>query len=150
MWNEAHDAYLESRVLSADPVELIAMLYQACIARVRDARTHLLEGRIAERSRAITRAHEILTELGLSLDSTRGGEISQRLGPLYAYMQQRLLAANLAQDDAPLAETLGLLATLNEAWEGVAKQLAPKPAPMENAWAQAASQEPATAHAWSL
>jgi flagellar secretion chaperone FliS len=149
MWNDAHDAYLESRVLSADPVELVALLYQACTAAVREARAHLAEGRIAERSRAISRAHAILAELTSSLDFARGGEISERLAHLYDYMSRRILEANLQQADAPLAEVLGLLATLAEGWEGVQRELAPA-APAESGWAHAVAEEPAAEHAWSF
>src|SRR6516162_2739350 len=111
MWNNDHDAYLESRILAADPVELVNLLYQACRQCVRDAREHLAAGRIGERSRAITRACEILIELAGSLDHARGGEISQRLAQLYDYMQRRLLEANIKQSGEPLAEVLGLLNT---------------------------------------
>ena len=47
MWNSGHDAYLESRVLTADPIELVNLLYQACTQAVREARYHLAAGRIA-------------------------------------------------------------------------------------------------------
>jgi flagellar protein FliS len=119
MWNNGHDTYLESKVLSADPVELVNMLYEACTGAVREARYHLADGRIAERSREINKAYQILAELTLSLDHERGGEISQRLALLYDYMQRRLLDANMQQAEAPLAEVLGLLSTLSEAWAGV-------------------------------
>src|SRR4051812_36673111 len=94
MWSNAHDAYLESRVESADPVQLVRMLYQGAIGSVREARSHLSKGDIAERSRAISKAHAIVTELLVSLDHERGGEISMRLARLYDYMQRRLLEAN--------------------------------------------------------
>ena len=118
MWNSGHDAYLESRVLTADPIELVNLLYQACTQAVREARRHLAEGRIAERSREINQACAILIELATALDHERGGEISQRLALLYDYMQRRLLEANMRQSDAPLADVLGLLSTLSEAWGG--------------------------------
>ncbi len=60
MWTDGHDAYLESRVLTADPIELVNLLYQACTEAVRGARRYLAEGRIAERSREINRAYEIV------------------------------------------------------------------------------------------
>jgi len=144
MWNSGHDAYLESRVMTADRLELVNLLYQACTQAVRDARAHLAEGRIAERSREITRAWEIVSELACSLDHERGGEISERLGLLYDYIHRRLLEANLQQSDAPLAEVLGLLATLSEAWAGVRKSEAPgrEAAPMQTAWSQPVAQDP--------
>ncbi len=144
MWQNAHDAYIESRILSADGIELIRLLYQACTSAVQDARSHLKAGEIPERSKSITRAWEILAELTHSLDRERGGEIALRLGRLYDYMQRRLLDANLQQADAPLAEVLGLLSTLSEAWDGVqvhtvepaaAEVQSPSAQPTENAWA---------------
>ena len=136
MWNDGHDSYLESRVLSADPLELVSMLYQACTTAVREARLYLAEGRIAERSREINKAYEILVELTVSLDHERGGEISQRLALLYDYMQRQLLDANLRQADAPLNEVLSLLATLSEAWEGIRTPEPAPAAPAQNSWSQ--------------
>jgi len=135
MWQNAHDAYLESRVLSADPLELVHLLYEAAIDAVRESRRHLAEGEIAARSRSVTRAFGILQELVASLDHERGGEISERLAQLYDYMQRRLLEANFRQTDEPLAEVLGLLATLAEAWQGV-KQESQAAEPVTSPWAQ--------------
>jgi len=113
-----NDAYLESKILSSDPVGLIRLLYDAAVTAVRNARAHLASGEIAERSRAISKAMAILTELSGSLDHLAGGEISRNLARLYNYMQERLLEANLKQTDQPLAEILELLNTLAEAWHG--------------------------------
>ena len=118
----AMDAYLESRILSADPIELVNLLYQTCSGAVREARHHLESGEIAARSQSLTTASGILLELASSLDHEHGGAISQRLGQLYDYMLRRLTEANFQQSDAPLAEVLGLLSTLAEAWEGLKPQ----------------------------
>jgi flagellar secretion chaperone FliS len=139
MWNNGHDAYLESRVLTADPIELVNLLYQAATQSVREARLHLAEGRIAQRSHEINMACEIVIELAAALDHERGGEISRRLALLYDYMQQRLLEANMHQSDEPLADVLGLLSTLSEAWAGVQKTEA-KPV-VESPWSQPAQEE---------
>jgi flagellar protein FliS len=149
--NSGHDAYLESRILTADPIELVNLLYQACVQAVREARRHLAEGRIAERSREINKACQIVIELATSLDHERGEEISRRLALLYDYIQRRLLEANMQQSDPPLADVLGLLSTLAEAWAGIRKP-EPKPAP-ENPWAQpqpAAREAAYGMQAWSL
>ena len=154
MWQNAHDAYLESRVLSAEPVELVRMLYQAALRAVGEARRHLAAGEIRERSLAITRAYEILVELTTSLDHGRGGEISRGLALLYDYIGRKLIEANLQQSDAPLAEVLGLLATLGEAWEGVTGQKTEDAAaPRESPWADAPGEPVAASsgsHGWSL
>ncbi|HWC98004.1 MAG TPA: flagellar export chaperone FliS [Candidatus Sulfopaludibacter sp.] len=151
MWQNAHDAYLESRITSADPLELVKLLYQACTGSVREARRYLTQGEIAERSRSITKAHEILVELTSSLDHSRGGDLSRRLAELYDYMQRKLLEANLQQTDGPLAEILGLLCTLSEAWDGISSQNSPAEC-SNNAWSQPVP-EPMSTYStggWSL
>lgn len=153
MWQNAYDAYLESRILAGDGMELVQLMYQACTGAVRDARRHLAEGSIQERSRAISKAWEILAELSGSLDRQRGGELAGSLAELYDYMQRRLLEANAQQSDAPLAEVLGLLTTLGEAWEGVRQQERPHTA-AANVWGAQAREVQApvveTAGCWSL
>jgi flagellar protein FliS len=149
----AKDAYLESRILAADPVELTRLLFQTCTDSVRDARRHLEAGEIRLRSNAISKACEVLFELERSLDFERGGEISQRLGLLYDYMQRRLIEANCRQADSPLAEVLVLLATLSEGWDGIrgtrteTSSITP-PLPAPNPWAEAAAG--CSAGSWSF
>ncbi len=113
------DRYLETEVLHADPIKLIAILYRAAIEATSAARRHLQAGEIRERSRQIMKAWEIVGELSRSLDHTRGGEISRSLGEMYTYLQRQLLDANRLQIDAPLAEVEHLLTTLQEAWSAV-------------------------------
>lgn len=141
MWRNAHDTYLEERILSADPVELINMLYQAALTGVADARRHLEEGRVLDRARSISKVCEILVELNTSLDFEHGGEISLRLSHLYGYMYRQLLDANSQQADAPLAEVAELLATLAEGWSAV-KAGGRQEAPAETPWMHAAFAEP--------
>jgi flagellar secretion chaperone FliS len=146
------DTYLESRVLSADPLELICLLYQHALDMVHEARGHLAAGDIAARSRAISRAIAAISELDASLDHAVGGQFSSRLAGLYRYMRQRLTEANLRQQDAPLAEVASLLATLAEGWNASRIQAAPPqpsyPAafvPSEAVFAESATYE----HNWS-
>jgi flagellar secretion chaperone FliS len=115
--------YFEQSILNADPVQLVRLIYQRATSCVREAREHLQYGRIAQRSEAITRAYAALEELLSALRPEIAEELSGRLQSLYLYMQQRLLDANLQQQDQPLAEVLGLLMTLAEAWAGVAHQM---------------------------
>lgn len=152
MGYHAHDAYLENRILSADPAELVHLMYQAALETVRDARRQLATGEIISRARAISKASAILLELMGSLDRERGGEIAERLGRLYDYILRRLAEANFNQSDAPLAEVLSLLATLAEAWEGIRAQSVPASL-LPNPWEQPLINETAVSpveHAWSF
>jgi len=89
MWNHAQDAYLESRVLSADPVELIRLLYQTGVSAVQDARRAWRwknHGAVP----GDYQGGRVLIQLITALDHERGGEISRRLAALYDYMLRRL------------------------------------------------------------
>jgi flagellar protein FliS len=123
-------------ILSASPLELTRLLYQRAIASVREAREHLAERRITERGKAINRAYLILIELSVSLRAEAAPELTARLSGLYGYMQKRLLDANLRQQDEPLAEVLGLLTTLAEAWSAI-PDAAAAPAISANPWSSA-------------
>jgi flagellar protein FliS len=111
-----YNNYLETEVLSADPVRLVQILYRSAMTSVSAARYHLAAGEIAERSKQISKALSILHELIASLDHEKGGEIARRLAELYAYMTTRLIEANVQQADAPLAEVERLLGTVMEGW----------------------------------
>jgi flagellar protein FliS len=117
------------------------------------ARQHLANREIAERSRSITKAVDILTELTKSLDHTTGGELSVRLASLYDYAQRVLLDANFRQDDAKLQEALSLLITLQEAWSSIANAQAVREPEMGHAalmMSMAESAELSESRCWSL
>jgi flagellar protein FliS len=122
MVSNPYGAYLESKLITASPLELVHLAYEGAIDAIANAREHLAAKRIFERSSAITKAQRILAELQSSLDCAKGGEFSARLGQLYAYMQQRLIEANFKQIDEPLAEVKRLLETLDEAWKEIASR----------------------------
>lgn len=152
MWHSAHDAYLESRVLSAGPLELVRILYQTAGGAVADARRYLVAGDVLARARAISKASEALLELTGSLDFALGGEIAQRLARLYDYMLRRLTEANFRQIDAPLAEVQTLLTTLSEAWNTVGTTPQPQAEEPQERWTRPAIplESAAPAHAWSF
>jgi flagellar secretion chaperone FliS len=124
MYENPYASSLETKILSANPMELVKLLYQAAIEAVQAARQHLTRGEIFERGRSVIKAVEILTELSGSLDHEKGGELSTRLAALYDYLQRTLLDANFRQADDGLATAEMLLKTLNEAWSAIE---APRP-----------------------
>jgi len=149
MWK---DAYLESRVRGADPLELIRLLYQHGLDSIRTARAKLAAGDIAARSRAISQAIGALSQLSGALNLSAGGSIGRNLEQLYHYMSQRLFEANLKRQDGPLAEVESLLVSLAEAWMAIGntpageKPQSPVPMPEPGAWQEAVS---SSAHGWS-
>ena len=124
--------YLENKVFAADPVGLVCLLYEGAIDSLLQARACLQEGRIHERSEAISKAMRIVLELQSSLDEERGGEISRGLAQLYAYIQERLAETNAQQKIGPLEEALRLLSIVDEGWKAAAVEAvaAPPPEPL--------------------
>ncbi|RAS25277.1 flagellar export chaperone FliS [Paraburkholderia bryophila] len=116
---------VETGVMGASPHRLIVMLYQGARQAIAQARMHLQQGNVPARGEAIGKAIQIV-ESGLqqSLNVDAGGEIAGRLDALYGYMSRRLLEANVKQSEAMLVEVDGLLATLEEAWIGIAPEIA--------------------------
>jgi flagellar protein FliS len=116
---------VETGVMGASPHRLIVMLYQGARQAIAQARMHLQQGNVAGRGEAIGKAIEIIgSGLQQSLNLEAGGEIAERLDGLYTYMARRLLDANIRQSEAMLVEVDGLLATLEEAWIGIAPEIA--------------------------
>ena len=143
-------AYLESRILSADPVELVCILYEHAILAVEDARECIGRGDIASRSKAISKAIAIIGELESSLDHKAGGEVAKNLGRLYQYIRIRLLAANRNQEAGPLVEVERLLTTLSDAWNAIRPPAVPHPTATQDWGAlRTADSLDAQAHGWS-
>jgi flagellar protein FliS len=117
MTTNRYQNYMEDDILTADPVRLIQLLYRGALDSITAARRHLKLGDIGARSRAVSKAMAIITELALSLDHKKGGDVSKNLAELYAYTQQLLIEANAKQSDPPLEEAERLLSTLLEGWQ---------------------------------
>jgi flagellar protein FliS len=116
---------VETGVMGASPHRLIVMLYQGARQAIAQARMHVQQGNVPARGEAIGKAIQIVESgLQLSLNLEVGGEIAERLDALYTYMSRRLLEANIQQSEAMLVEVDGLLATLEEAWIGIAPEIA--------------------------
>lgn len=118
-----YQAYEEGSVASEHPMRLVVALYEGALGAVQNAGRCLEGGDILGRSKAVNKALRILTELLISLDCEKGGEISLSLKQLYGYMQTRLVEAHVRQSAAPLHEVEKLLATLIEGWRGASSGL---------------------------
>jgi len=116
MRTKSYQSYFEDDVLGASPLKLVQLLYRAALDSIAAARRYVRLGDIRARSRAISKAMAIVTELALSLNVEQGGELSRNLARLYGYVEKLLIQANFGQREQPLEEAERLLATLAEAW----------------------------------
>jgi flagellar protein FliS len=113
----AANGYLEAKVRSASPVELISMLYEGLVRELRVAVSCLAKGDAAGRGMAIGHAVGILGELRGSLNHQTGGEIATNLERLYAFWTGRITEANIRSMRAPIDEVLAQLEPLRAAWD---------------------------------
>jgi flagellar secretion chaperone FliS len=113
-----YQAYEEGSVASQHPMRLVVALYEGALEAARAAARCVESGDILGRSKAVNKALRILTELLVSLDYEKGGEISLSLKRLYGYMQTRLIEAHARQAAGPLREVETLLGTLMVGWRG--------------------------------
>jgi len=121
-YTEAFTAYRETGVRTASKGRLIVMLYDGAIKHI-TAALERINGAGAVDTReldkfnaACLKAQEIITELMVSLDMEKGGEIAGNLMSLYIFFNQELLQANIKRDRAKLAAVLRMMSTLRESW----------------------------------
>jgi flagellar secretion chaperone FliS len=108
--------YREVAVKTANPIQLIVMLYDAAICCIQEAQEQLSRGDISARSRSVNKCIAIISELQSCLDLKAGGEIARSLNRLYDYMIRTIFRANVDQSTKPLVEVATLLENLRSAW----------------------------------
>ncbi|MGY6277336.1 flagellar export chaperone FliS [Methylomonas sp. MgM2] len=108
---------------SADPHQLIVMLFDGALERIAIAKGAIERGDIEEKGQKIGRAIAIIDGLRASLDKQAGGEIAENLDSLYDYMQRRLFDANLQSDIAALFEVADLIKEIKSAWMEIPLEL---------------------------
>lgn len=112
---------VETGVMSANPHQLIVMLFDGAQASLRAARLHLQQGNMAEKGKALSKAIDIVNNgLAASLNHDKGGEIAGRLASLYDYVVRLLLQANLHNDEQRIDEAARLLEDIGTAWREIA------------------------------
>ncbi len=112
--------YREVAVRTANPLQLIIMLYDAAICSLQEAQHHIHNKNIAARARSVNKCISIISELQSCLNLKAGGEIANSLDRLYDYMKRRIFAANVQQSSEPLSEVEALLENLRSAWREIA------------------------------
>jgi len=119
MSSKAHETYQRNQVQTASPGELTLMLYNGLIKFIKQAKSALENQQIEQTNSYILRAQDIITEFMVSLNMDI--EISKELLPLYDYMKQGLVEANLRKDVNKLAEIEAMAVELRDTWIQVIK-----------------------------
>ena len=115
-------------VMGAGTLELVLLLYEKLLDRLRQARESASAGDVAGRGRATGFAIEII-EKGMigALDMVKGGEIAIRLKEQYQIWMIQLLRFNMEGDLKLLDAVESQIKTVRSGWEEI-KQTNQRPA----------------------
>jgi len=119
---QAAATYQRNAVMTASPEKLVKMLYDGAIKNLERSKAGLSDGATArspEVGQALSKAMGIIGELRASLDHAAGGDISRNLDQLYEFALDQLSQANLQRTPAGVNNTLEVLRTLKEGWDGI-------------------------------
>lgn len=127
MHNHAYNAYKKASVKTASQAELVVLLYEGAVKRLASASSKFgLDGKlpvanIESFSADVLRAEEIITELQVSLDMEKGGEIARNLMSLYLFFNDQLRSANISKSKEKIDSVLNMMSQLADSWRQAAE-----------------------------
>ena len=106
--------YQSDSVMTASPVDLIIMLYEALIKQVKLGDIFMEQGDFEQVNQHLSKAQDIISELLNSLDLRY--PLSTDLMRLYDFMLQELTQINLHKDRERVPALLEIISSLRSAW----------------------------------
>ena len=116
----AAEAYKRQQVLTATPEALTLMLYNGALRFMTEGREAIERKDYEEANTSLQKAQNIITEFRVTLNMDY--EIAHQLLPLYNYVYDRLVEANLQSDLAKLDEAKTIITELRDAWAQAMKK----------------------------
>jgi flagellar protein FliS len=116
--------YRETEVLTATPGQLVVLLYDHLLVSLRRARAAMEAHDDEVRSENLEKSRDVLTELLVTLDGERGGEVAANLGALYSFLLGELVQVGVRSDVQRLDRVTHMIGELRDAFA----QLAASPA----------------------
>ena len=133
-YQNAYTAYQRTNVSTASQGRLVVLLYEGAVKHL-TAAINLFEpdekikpNNIEQFGIHIQKTQAILTELQVSLDMEKGGDIARNLMSLYVYFNEELMSASISHDKSKLQLILKMISDLTESWRMVANSTANAPA----------------------
>ena len=129
-----YNAYQKTNINTASQGRLVVLLYEGIIKQLTTAETYIEEdGKIKPKNIekfgiCIQKSQAIITELQVSLDMEKGGDIARNLMSLYVFFNEELLAANINHNKEKLDFVLKMVKDLTDSWRKVANSVANAPA----------------------
>ena len=114
-------SYQVNGISTSSQSQLIIMLYDGALQAVNQSIQCMSRQEIAEQSRYILKAQDIINELSLALDMKQGGEVAKTLEQLYQFVLNQLIQANITSDKMYLESVIKVLSPLRDAWSRIAE-----------------------------
>ena len=133
-YNQAYNAYKSTNIRTASQGHLVVLLYEGAVRQLSaaadmfDAANTVKARDIEKFNNCLQKAQAIITELQVSLDMDRGGEIAKNLMSLYIFFNNELMSANINRDKKKIDFVLSMMTELSGAWRQAANSTANAPA----------------------
>ena len=115
--------YKQNNVMQSSPQELTLMLYNGAIKFINQGMIFIEQKNVQKSHNAIMRANAIINELNATLDMKY--EVAKGFRPIYDFISDRLVAANIEKNVDILKEVLEMVTELRDTWKQ-AMQIASK------------------------
>ncbi len=133
-YQNAYAAYQKTNVNTASQGRLVVLLYEGAVKHLNaaislfDSENKLKPGNIEQFGIHLQKTQAIITELQVSLDMDKGGDIARNLMSLYLYFNADIMDATIKQDKTKLEFVLKMVNELAESWRIIANSTANAPA----------------------
>jgi flagellar protein FliS len=134
-YNQAYNAYKNTNIKTASQGKLIVLLYDEAVKQLTlasslfNSEDKLATASIEKVGAAIIKTQDIITELQVSLDMEKGGQIASNLMSLYVYFNSELTNANINKDKKKIDFVLQMMKELASSWKVAAESSANTAAP---------------------
>ncbi len=133
-FNNAYSAYQKTNVTTASQGHLVVLLYEACVKNLNSALALIEPGdkikpsNIETFSKFLQKSQAIITELQVSLDMEKGGEIAKNLMSLYLYFNSELTDVAFKHSAQKIQFIIDMMKELLGAWKSASNSTANAPA----------------------
>ena len=133
-YQNAYAAYQKNNVNTASQGRLVVLLYEGAVKHLKsaialfDAENKLKPGDIEQFGIHLQKTQAIITELQVTLDMEKGGDIARNLMSLYLYFNEEIMDATIKQSKEKLLTVLKMVDDLAESWRTIANSTANAPA----------------------
>lgn len=113
--HQQQDKYLEQKVLTAKPEELVSMLYEGLVKFIKFSLMYLEQSNIEKVNEYALKSQAIVSELQSTLDMNYA--ISNQLEGLYVFIHTKLSDGNVKKDAKSFEEALEISELMLEMWK---------------------------------